>query len=418
MRAEIICIGTELLLGEVIDTNAAYLAQTLAELGIDLYYKSTVGDNLERLKEVLRRAWNRSDLLLLSGGLGPTQDDLTREGIAGLLGEETSLNEEAWRQVQEAFSRRKRSMPESNRRQAMLPPSAAPLHNRWGTAPGVWVEKEGRILVALPGVPSELQGIMGDEVTPRLQGILGTRRLFLVKRILKAVGIGESALEECITDLIEEQKDVTIAPYAKRGEVHLRLAVKAASAGGGFERIAPVESALRERLGAYIYGSDDDTLESVIGRLLSQKKMTLGIAESCTGGLIGHRITEAPGSSDYFILGIVAYSNGMKTRLLGVEEETIKRYGAVSRETAAAMAVGLRERYGVDLALATTGIAGPGGGTADKPVGLVYMALATPEGVCVNQEVFPWDRSQNKNAAAQQGLTMIWKVLTGKAYDR
>lgn len=412
MKAEIICIGTELLLGETIDTNAAYLAQTLAGLGIDLFYKTTVGDNLERLTEVLQRAWNRSDLILLSGGLGPTQDDLTREGIARLLGEDVAFHEEAWHQVQEAFARMKRPMPENNRRQAMLPLSAEPLYNRWGTAPGVWVCREEKVLAALPGVPSEMHGLMDDEVIPRLQRILGNGRTILVKRVLKVVGIGESALEERISDIIDAQRDVTVAPYAKRGEVHLRLAVKADSITEGMEKIVPVEQGIRERLQKFIFGTDDETLEGTVGRLLAEKRLTLATAESCTGGLIGHRITETPGSSDYYMVGLITYSNTAKMRLLGVTEETLERYGAVSAETADAMARGARERYGVDLALATTGIAGPGGGTATKPVGLVFMALASAEGVHVQKANFPWDRTQNKLATAQAALTMLWQHLT------
>ena len=411
MKAEIICVGTELLLGEIIDTNAAYLAQVLAGLGIDLYYKTTVGDNLGRLTEVLKRAWDRSDLLILSGGLGPTQDDLTREGIAGLIGEEIKLNEEAWSQVKTTFARRNFPMPESNRRQAMLPLSAEPISNRWGTAPGVWVEKDGRIIVAMPGVPLELKGLMEEEVVPRLKRYLGNVSSVLVTRIIKTVGIGESALEEMIKDLILAQTSVTIAPYAKRWEVHLRLAVKAVSYDEGRERIAPLEAELRRRLGDYIYGYDQESLESVIGQLLTERGLTLGIAESCSGGLIGHRITEVPGSSAYFMVGVIAYSNQAKQDLLGVKGETLQEHGAVSAQIAIEMAEGVRSRYGVDLALSTTGIAGPGGGTDKKPVGLVHMALATPDGVLPRQSLFSWGRTENKIAAAQVGLAMIWQYL-------
>lgn len=411
MRAEIICIGTELLLGEIVDTNAAFLARCLADLGIDLYYKSTVGDNLERVVETLSRAWERSDLLLLSGGLGPTQDDLTRFAIARLAGEETVVNEEAMAQVNEYFARCQRPMPEINRRQALLPPSARPLPNHWGTAPGIWLEKDGKYLAALPGVPLELKGLMVEQVIPRLMQILGQDHPGLITKVLKTTGIGESALEEQIADLLADQNEVTIAPYAKRGEVHLRLATKAPTRQDGLAHMVPLEAALRARLSPFIYGEDGDRLEDGVGRLLTEQGLTLGLAESCTGGLIGHRLTEVSGSSGYFIVGVVAYSNTAKTALLGVAEETIRRYGAVSPETATAMAAGVRERYGVDLALATTGIAGPGGGTLEKPVGLVYTALATPAGTQVVRNHFQWNRTENKLAAAQAGLTMLWRYL-------
>lgn len=414
MKAEIICIGTELLLGEIVDTNAAYLSQVLAGLGIDLYYKSTVGDNLERAIAILQQAWERSDLLLISGGLGPTQDDLTREAIAGMLGEEQVLNETAMAQVAAWFKKSGREMTENNRRQAMFPPSAEPMANRWGTAPGVWVEKDGKMLAAMPGVPLELHKLMEEEVLPRLRQRLGMDHPILVSRTLRAVGIGESALEEKIKDLIKAQSEVTIAPYAKRGEVHLRLAVKAMTTEEGLTRITPVEAAIRQRLGAYIFGCDEETLEEVTGRLLAERGLTLAVAESCSGGLIGHRITEIPGSSAYFMGGVVSYSNEAKQHMLGVDAAILEAHGAVSPETAKAMAEGARQRFGVDIALASTGIAGPGGGSDEKPVGLVYLALATSDGTKVTKNLFRWDRSQNKIATAQTGLTMLWQYLVEK----
>lgn len=415
MKAEIICIGTELLLGEIVDTNASYLSQVLAELGIDLYYKSTVGDNLERAIATLKQAWKRSDLLLISGGLGPTQDDLTREAIAGLLGEEQVLNKAAMAEVAAWFKRSGREMPENNCRQAMFPPSAQPISNRWGTAPGVWVEKDGKMLAAMPGVPLELHKLMEEEVIPRLKKHLGADHPILVSRTLRAAGIGESALEEQIEDIINAQSDVTIAPYAKRGEVHLRLAVKATTEEEGLARIAPVESVVRERLDRHIFGCNEETLEEVAGRLLTARGLTLATAESCSGGLIAHRITEVPGSSEYFMGGVVSYSNEAKEHILGVDAAILEAHGAVSPETAAAMAEGARERFSVDIAIASTGIAGPGGGSEEKPVGLVYIALATPEGTQVTKNLFRWDRSQNKVATAQTGLTMLWQYLAGKS---
>lgn len=413
MNAELVCVGTELLLGQIVNTNASYLAEHLAHLGVNLYHISTVGDNLSRLADTLRLAWRRSDLLIISGGLGPTLDDLTREAIALLLEEELVEDPVSREMIEGYFKRVGRSMSANNLRQAKRPQSAQLLPNPLGTAPGLWVEKTGKIVVALPGVPVELKNLMTREVIPRLKEKLGTdSAAVLVSKVLKVVGVGESVLEERIKDLLDAQINPTIAPLAHRGEVTLRITAKAPTESAAALLISPVEEEIRNRLAGHVYGVDQETLEEVIGKRLAECQLTLGVAESCTGGLIGHRITEAPGASTYFILGIVAYHNRIKTDLLGVDQRLLKEHGAVSPQVAKAMAEGMRMRYGVDLALSTTGIAGPGGGTVDKPTGLVYLGLAHASGTVVRKMNYLWNRTENKIAAAQGSLVLLWQYLT------
>lgn len=412
LKAEIICIGTELLLGQIVDTNAAYLAGELAGLGIDLYHKSTVGDNMERIIATLGQAWERADLLLLSGGLGPTRDDLTKEAVAKFLGEELEFNSEAWEQVCAYFRKGNRPVPENNRRQAMFPRSGQVVYNSLGTAPAMLVEKDGHILITMPGVPSELKGLWENTFKPYLRRKLQTEGSPALNSLLvRMVGIGESAMEEKIIDLIENQTNPTLAPYASRGEVSLRITAKSEDEKYNLRLIEETLDRIKERLGEYIYGYDRDNLETVIGRMLKAKGWQLGLAESCTGGLIGHRITNVPGSSIYYRGGVNSYSNQLKTDLLGVPEETLIKHGAVSPETAKAMAEGIKKLANTDVGLATTGIAGPDGGSDEKPVGLVYLAVALPDQTVVERRIFPFDRLGNKESAAQAALILLWKNL-------
>jgi nicotinamide-nucleotide amidase len=412
MKAEIICIGTELLLGQVVDTNAVFLAGELAGLGIDLYHKTTVGDNLERMTLTLKLAWERSELLILSGGLGPTQDDLTREAVANLLNEKLVFNEEAWQQVKAYFNKVQRSIPESNRRQAMFPASGRVISNHLGTAPCLLVEKEAHYLIALPGVPGELTGVWEIQIKPYLQRLLlSENNPVLTSKVLRIVGIGEAALEEKIMDLIKNQTNPTLAPYAGKGEVALRITAKSYSEPGNRRLIEMMEAKIKERLGKYIYGSDSDNLETVIGKILKEVGWSLATAESCTGGLVAHRITNIPGSSDYFLGGVNCYRNQLKVSFLGVSESIIAEKGAVSQETAVAMACGIRLRTDAEVGLAITGIAGPGGGSPEKPVGLVYLAIDIAGQTTVEKKIFPYDRIGNKEAAAQAGLILLWRSL-------
>jgi nicotinamide-nucleotide amidase len=412
LKAEIICIGTELLLGQIVDTNAAYLAKELAELGIDLYHKSTVGDNLERIIATLGQAWKRSDLLIISGGLGPTQDDLTREAVAGLLHEELEFNSEAWKQVRAYFEKTGRPISENNRRQAMFPRSGRVIPNSLGTAPAMLVEKDEHILITLPGVPSELRGLWEASFKPYLRRELQRKGQSVLNSLfVRMIGIGEAAMEEKIIDLIRGQTNPTIAPYASRGEVALRITAKSENEEANLDLIKQALDWVKERLGQYIYGYNQDNLETVIGRMLKTKGWRLGLAESCTGGLIGHRITNVPGSSEYYLGGVNCYSNQLKISLLGLAPETLASHGAVSPETAKEMAEGIRKRIRAEVGLAITGIAGPGGESEGKPVGLIYLAVALPDRTEVERRLFPFDRIGNKEAAAQAGLALLWRCL-------
>jgi len=374
VRAEVISVGTELLLGQITDTNATYLCRRLAELGIPVYFRQTVGDNRARIQEAFRLAWSRADLLLFTGGLGPTEDDLTKEAIAEALGVDLVLDEASWAHIQTFFARRSRPLTPNQRKQAMLPRGAQAIPNRWGTAPGVLWELEDRVIVILPGVPREMQGMFEETVIPYLRRRGWAGEEVIRSRVLKVVGIGEGALEEQVRDLLRSTNP-TIAPLAHLGEVHLRI-----TARGRPEEVdrmlAEAEAALRERIGAYVYGTDDETLEEAVARLLKQTGQTVAVAESCTGGLLGHRLTNVPGSSAYFRGGVVAYANEAKTALLDVPEAVLRVHGAVSGEAAEAMARGVRAAFRADIGIAITGIAGPSGATPDKPVGLVYLALA------------------------------------------
>ena len=413
MKAEIVLVGTELLLGQISDTNSAFLAGELAKLGLDLFHIQIVGDNLERMVAAFRQALDRADLLLISGGLGPTADDLTREALALLIEEPLELRTQAWRMIESFFQRRNLPCTVNNKRQAMYPPSAEIMENKWGTAPGVWIYKNHKYIAALPGVPRELERMFTDEVVPRLKKtgkIDGT----IFSRHIHMVGIGEAAMEEKISDLMAGQTNPTIAPYAGDHEVMVRITAKASDYAQASALVMDYQTKVLERLGEYCYGFDDISLPKVIAGLLTQKQLTLAVAESCTGGLLSHLLTNIPGISANFVGGIVAYDNRLKTELLGVDPDTLRKYGAVSRETAREMAWGVRSKLKADIGIGITGIAGPGGGSREKPVGLVYISLVKPDmAVIIEKHQFPWEREVNKAAAAKVALALLWKSLKG-----
>jgi len=409
MKAEIVAIGTELLLGQIVDTDAVYLAQRLAELGTDLYFKTTVGDNLERATWAVRESLSRAEVVITTGGLGPTQDDLTTQAVALATDRELDLDPESLRRIEAFFASRNLPLLDSQRKQAMIPQGAQAIPNPVGTAPGFILELEGKVVITLPGPPRELQPMVEQTVIPYLRHRAGAG--VIRSRVLRFVGIGEAALENLIEDLIEGADNPTIAPLASPGEVRIRLTAKAADLESADELIAPVEREIRRRAGQWLYGFDEETLEQAVGSLLRQAGATLAVAESCTGGLIGHRLTNVPGSSDYLLCDVVAYSNQAKKGLLGVPEATLKAHGAVSAETAAAMARGARQVGGADYGLAVTGIAGPTGGTPQKPVGLVYLALAWSEGEEWEQHQFGGQREDVKLRAAQAALDLLRRRL-------
>lgn len=421
MRAELLFVGTELLLGEILNTNAQYLSQQLANLGIDLYYQSVVGDNWERIAGSLRQALERSDVVITSGGLGPTEDDITREVTAEVTGRPLALDE-GWKAFLESFyASRKRPMPQNNLRQAMVPAGATILHNDRGTAPGLIVPADGgKAVVLLPGPPNELLPLFEHQVIPYLTNRLGGQPLTLVTRTLRIVELGESALMERLAPLVDGQTDVTIAPYAKLAECHLRLATKAATVEEGLAKIAPVEAQVRDLVGQYVYGLDATSLEAAVGELLRSKGLQLALAESCTGGLIAQRVTAIAGSSDYFGFGFTTYANAAKEQLLGVDTATLAEHGAVSEEVAAQMAAGALRASGADVALSVTGIAGPGGGSEAKPVGMVCFGLAAtgkdglPAGTWTKTAKFWGSRDDVRNRAAQAALAWIRRYCLGQ----
>ena len=412
MKAEIISIGTELLLGEITDTNASYLASQLPLLGIDLLWITQVGDNLERLRECLERAWGRSDLVLTTGGLGPTEDDLTREAIAAMLGEELSMDPELERSIREFFAHRGFPMPESNIKQATLIPSAQVIPNPWGTAPGWWVEQgrgergERKILIAMPGPPAEMQHMWEKEVSGRLRERLGHE--IILSRTVKTFSMAESAVAEMVSPLLS-LANPTLAVYAKPDGIHLRLTAKAKTREEAKEMIAKRETEIRSLLGDIIWGRGEETLEGVVGALLVEKGLTLATMESCTGGLLANTITDVPGSSRYFKGGLVAYTNEAKISY-GVSVSLIAQHGAISPEVAGEMAEVARKRLGADIGVGITGVAGPTQ-VEGKPIGTAHIAIDDGREKRLVLGVYPPLRREVKRRATYHALFELRKAL-------
>ena len=373
MIAELICVGTELLMGQVTNTNAQFLSEALAPSGIDLYHEIVVGDNAARLKEAVQTALSRADILILSGGLGPTDDDLTKETVSEALGLTLEFYPEEWKRIEEYFARTGRTPASNNRKQAMFPRPCIILPNPNGTAPGCILEQNGKAAILLPGPPRELRPMFTDYAMPYLLKRSGHK---LYSRELRIFGIGESDVTDRLADLIRSQTNPTIAPYAKTGEVTLRITARCQSEAEGEALVCPMIDTSRTRLGNAVYSDRGEPLPLVCHNALIARKETLAVAESCTGGLLTSAFVDLPGSSAYLIEGAVTYANEAKMRRLGVSKATLDTFGAVSAECAREMAEGLRARANTTYALATTGIAGPDGGTPEKPVGTVYVALA------------------------------------------
>jgi len=407
VKAEIISVGTELLLGEITDTNASFLSSQLPLLGIDLHWVSQVGDNQARLVEVLKRAWQRSDLILVTGGLGPTEDDLTREAIAEVLGEQPRIEPALKREIEELFTRRGREMSPSNIKQATLIPSAEAIHNMRGTAPGWWVERGGHILVAMPGPPDELHSMWYEEVLPRMhQRYSGA---IILSKTIKTFGLGEAAVGELVSPLLSSANP-TLAIYAKADGIHLRITAKARSQEQAEKMINQYEASVQAILGEYIWGTDNETLESVVGSLLTEKGLSLAVMESCTGGLLAATITDAPGASTYFKGGLVAYSNEAKIAC-GIDARLIIDYGVVSAEVVQAMAEAARLRLGADIGIGITGVAGPDE-VEGKPAGTVYMAVDSGRSKRVIKGSYLGDRARVKCRATTAALFELRKMLS------
>ncbi|HXG25096.1 MAG TPA: competence/damage-inducible protein A [Chthonomonadales bacterium] len=404
MRAEIVSVGTELLLGQIVDTNAAHLSKALSDLGIGVYRRTTVGDNHDRLFRALKAALAENDIVITIGGLGPTLDDITRDVLAEAMGDTLRYDEEIAKHLRAFFRTRNIPMPDSILRQAYVPTHGRPLPNPNGTAPGLIFELGGKIGIALPGPPSEFLPMLQNHVIPYLRTKTGGQTIR--SRVLRICGMGESLVQERIRDLMA-QENPTVAPYAKTGEVHVRVTAYAESIDAAEAMMAPVVAEIQARLGDHVYAFDEEPLHSAVVRLLTSHRLTLAIAESCTGGLLSARITEVPGSSKVFLGGAVAYSNEAKTDLVAVPAEMIAEHGAVSPQVAEAMASGARKRFGADYGIGITGIAGPEGGTPEKPVGLVYIAVADAKRVEAERNVFIGSRQDIRNRAAQFALVML-----------
>ena len=408
MNAEILAVGTELLMGQIANTNAQYISQRLNAIGINVYYHSVVGDNPIRLRTTLELALNRSDVVIMTGGLGPTQDDLTKETVSDIMGEKLVLHEESLKRIEEYFKRLNRPMMKNNIKQAYLPENCIVIKNDNGTAPGCIIEKENKTVVMLPGPPSEMRPMLDEFVIPHLKAKSPEK---IVSKYLRVFGIGESLLEEKLIHLIENQDNVTVATYAKEGEVTVRITTKSKDEEAAIRELASVENEIHKIIGDALYSSEDKELYQVVEKMLIDKEITIAFAKSCTGGLISSVLTDLPGISAVFDRAVVSYSNRSKVENLSVKQETLDKYGAVSRETAIEMAEGIRKVAGTDLGLSVTGIAGPDGGTKLKPVGLVYVALASKDGTECKELRLNGNRKKIRNYTVLNSFDMIRRWL-------
>lgn len=408
MKAEILAVGTELLMGDTLNTNAQYISRKLAELGIGVYYQSVVGDNPERLKKAYEIAFDRADLVITTGGLGPTKDDLTKEIGAEYFNKELVLDQKSLDKIKEHLKYYNAELGEGNKKQAYFPANSIILENDHGTAPGCIINENKKVLIMLPGPPREVVPMFESRVIPYLKQYQDG---ILVSKVLRICGIGESQMEERIEDIINSQTNPTIAPYAKEGEVTIRITAKANSKEEAENLIYPVEKKIYSRIGEYIYGYGNTSLEEEIAKMLIDKKLAISIAESCTGGLISSRLVNYPGISSVFMEGIVTYSNESKIKNLNVKKETLEKHGAVSEETAKEMAIGIANKANTNIGLSVTGIAGPDGGTEEKPVGLVYIGVYINGSINVKKFNLNGDRNRIRNMAVIRALDFLRKEI-------
>jgi len=412
--AEILCVGTEILIGDIVNTNAAYISSRLAALGINQYYQAVVGDNPARLEQKIREALERTDLLIMTGGLGPTYDDLTKETAAKCMGRKLYLHERSLERMTAYFKSRNYVMSETNKKQAYMPESSVVFDNDHGTAPGLAMEDEvnGKIVIMLPGPPREMKPMWDDSVEPYLLGY--SESMFYSKNI-NITGMGESAVEEVLADYMKSAVNPTVAPYCKEGEVRLRVTAKAGSEADARKMCdETIDKILESEVGKYDYGINVDSLEHALVNALHEHSLTLCTAESCTGGLIAERITAVAGCSDVFFGGCVTYTNEIKQRLLGVSADTLSEHGAVSAQTAMEMARGARERLGTDIAVSATGLAGPTGGTPETPVGTVFIGVSTKNGEDFRKLTLSAMRSRDyiRTVSATNALDMALKAVS------
>lgn len=405
MNVELISVGTEILMGNIVNTNAAYLAAECAKMGLVCFYQSVVGDNEKRLAESIKIAVGRSDVVILSGGLGPTEDDLTKETAAKIMGKELVSDERQRTDISNYFAKLGRDIPESNWKQALVPENSIVLYNPNGTAPGIIMEENGKIVVLLPGPPAEMKPMFEDQVKPFLKERIPD---CLYSRTIKVCGIGESKVAAILSDIIETQTNPTLATYAKPGEVHLRVTAKATTEEEAKKLVKPLVTEIKNRLGESIYTTDENvTLEQNIVELLASNKLTICTAESCTGGMVSSRLINVPGASDVFKFGFVTYSNKAKRKLIGVKKSTIKQNTAVSEDVAKEMALGAAVESKADVAISVTGLAGPGGGTDEIPVGTVFIGCAVKGNAKAYKYVFTGNRQRIREQATAAALTVL-----------
>lgn len=406
MIVELISVGTEILLGNIVNTNAAYLSEKCAQLGLSLYYQTVVGDNPDRLEETLKLALERSDIVILGGGLGPTKDDLTKEAAARVLGKKLVEDPRSREMIQKFFDTRGiKEITDNNWKQALVPEGAIVVDNDNGTAPGLILEEREKTLILLPGPPGEMKPMFEKDIFPYLNQ---KQPEIIVSEMIKICGMGESRVETMIADLIEKQTNPTIATYAKIGEVHLRLTAKAADEAAARKLMKPVIRELKVRFGGSIYTTNEKmTLEESVVQLLKEQDLTLTTVESCTGGLFTGRLVNVQGASEVLKQGFITYSNKAKRKLIGVKKLTLKEFGAVSDKTAKEMAKGAILTTGSDVAVSITGIAGPDGGTKEKPVGLVYIAVSVKGNMRVEEYHFTGNRMKIRESAVVAALTLL-----------
>lgn len=412
MDAEIICVGTELLLGDIVNTNAAFLARELANIGINVYFQSVVGDNQKRLSAALSTAFSRVDLVLLTGGLGPTYDDLTKETVAKYFNRQMYMDETSLNKIRGFFASIQKPMTKNNEKQAQIPEGAVIFPNEWGTAPGIALSDGKKTAVMLPGPPHEMMSMFNTFVVPYLLNLSDKK---IISRTINLFGIGESNVEDMLKPLMAFAENPTIAPYAKVGEVILRITAQAPTRNDAILLIDPVISQITDLLGPYIYGIDVPNIQYVLVKELIARNIKISVAESCTGGLISEQVTQIPGASAIFECGVCAYANDIKRKLLNVQEATLEKYGAVSEQTAMEMASGVRDVAGSDIGISTTGIAGPGGGTELKPVGTVFVGISSKAGCSVHRLKLGSGKSDDRERirilAAKHALFKALKTL-------
>ena len=404
MRAEIITIGDEIINGEILDSNSAYIGDRLSGLGIEVAFKTSVGDDLKRITEAIKLSLERVDLVIATGGLGPTNDDLTKKGIVKAFKRNLVFHEDILKKVEEGFNKRGIEMPKINQNQALLPQGAKALSNQYGSAPGIFIQEGKRLFFALPGVPLEMKTIFENEILPFLKS--KSSKKFTFQKVLRTTGIVESAIYEKIEPILKFKSPVKIGFLPGFSGVDIKLRITSETEDLARKNILEIEQKVREILNEYIYGIDQETLEEVLGKLLQNKKKTISVAESCTGGLIGAKFTNVSGSSNYFINGVITYSNEAKIELLKIPKEIIEKYGAVSEQVAILMAEGVKKISNTDFGLSATGIAGPTGGTEEKPVGLVYIGLAHENDSFAKKFVFGGDRQAIRERTAQAALNL------------